>query len=140
MPVNVRYQNRSLTVLTTLNFRQVVYDASLDVYLTSKTIHNARPGVWTSPENILALYKAVELFVGQRQNLNGKERWHLNWTKASKSEAFRVKNNSRWKRGRSRYHWDAKIKTKTITKLKHSFMSYIKSFMFLHTYVYYVYR
>ena len=54
------------------HFRQVQYDASVDIYLTSKTIHDARPGVWSSPENILALYKAVEVFVGQKQNQNGK--------------------------------------------------------------------
>ena len=49
----------------------MVYDASVDIYLSSKTIHDARPGVWTSPDNILALYKAVEMFVGQKHNQAG---------------------------------------------------------------------
>ena len=44
-------------------FRQVHYDHSVDIYLTAKTIHNCRPGVWTRPDHILALYKAVELFI-----------------------------------------------------------------------------
>ena len=41
------------------------YDASVDVYLTTKTIHEARPGVWPHPDTVLALYKAVELFLQQ---------------------------------------------------------------------------
>jgi len=52
-------------------FRQVSHDASVDIYLTCKTLHDARPGVWTSPDNILALYKAVELFLSSHQKQNG---------------------------------------------------------------------
>ena len=79
MSVNVRYEVETFYFgisgnfeFPIFDFRQVQYDASVDIYLTSKTIHDARPGVWSSPENILALYKAVEVFVGQKQNQNGK--------------------------------------------------------------------
>ena len=48
--------------------RQVGYDASVDIYLTAKTIHDHRPGVWTSPANILALYRAVEVFLARLSN------------------------------------------------------------------------
>lgn len=59
-------------------FRQVHYDHSVDIYLTAKTIHNCRPGVWTRPDHILALYKSVEFFVSQvsseeRPGPDGKE-------------------------------------------------------------------
>ena len=70
------------------------YDASVDIYLTCRTIHDARydndndndnvndndndarPGVWSSPDNILALYKAVQSFISQhsqKQNQNGEK-------------------------------------------------------------------
>ena len=59
-------------------FRQVSYDASVDIYLTCRTIHDARPGVWSSPDNILALYKAVQTFIskhiGQKKNQNGQSK------------------------------------------------------------------
>ena len=60
-------------------FRQVSYDASVDIYLPCRTIHDARPGVWSSPDNILALYKAVQTFIsqhtgGHKQSQNGKLR------------------------------------------------------------------
>eukprot|EP00090_Calanus_glacialis_P013507 TRINITY_DN22191_c0_g1_i1.p1 TRINITY_DN22191_c0_g1~~TRINITY_DN22191_c0_g1_i1.p1 ORF type:complete len:1215 (-),score=130.86 TRINITY_DN22191_c0_g1_i1:761-4405(-) len=42
--------------------RQVHYDHSVDIYLTAKTIHNSRPGIWNAPESILYLYKAIELY------------------------------------------------------------------------------
>ena len=54
--------------------RQVSYDASVDIYLTCRTIHDARPGVWLAPDNILALYKAVQTFISQhphKQNQHG---------------------------------------------------------------------
>ena len=41
------------------------------------TIHDARPGVWSSPDNILALYKAVQTFISQhsqKQNQNGEHK------------------------------------------------------------------
>ena len=40
------------------------------------TIHDNRPGVWSSPDNILALYKAVQSFISQhsqKQNQNGEK-------------------------------------------------------------------
>ena len=42
--------------------RQVHSDQAVDIYLTAKTIHNYRPGVWNSPQNILLLYKAIEFY------------------------------------------------------------------------------
>jgi len=59
-------------------FRQVHYDHSVDIYLTAKTIHNCRPGIWHAPESILYLYKAVESYVtcinkGARHPPEGRE-------------------------------------------------------------------
>ena len=55
--------------------RQLNSDRSIDIYIVAKTIHQARPGVWTSPKIILNLYKAVEgLVTGlTRQGPEGKE-------------------------------------------------------------------
>lgn len=52
------------------------YDGSLDVHLTAKTIHESRPGVWSSPANILALYTATELFLNSDNN-RSKGRFYL---------------------------------------------------------------
>ena len=59
-----RYNNIIIVIIR----RQVGYDASVDIYLTAKTIHDHRPGVWTSPANILALYRAVEVFLARLSN------------------------------------------------------------------------
>jgi len=55
--------------------RQLHYDRSVDIYSTAKTIHNARPGVWRTPEHILQLYRSVEALVSSngRQQPEGKE-------------------------------------------------------------------
>jgi receptor-type tyrosine-protein phosphatase gamma len=55
--------------------RQLHYDRSVDIYSTAKTIHNARPGVWKTPDHILHLYRGVEALVSSagRQQPEGRE-------------------------------------------------------------------
>ena len=40
--------------------RQMDCESHVDVYYWFKTVHNHRPGVWVSPDNILFVYKVME--------------------------------------------------------------------------------
>ena len=94
--------------------RQVGYDASVDIYLTAKTIHDHRPGVWTSPANILALYRAVEVFLARQNNKNsGELSEHLSMLSVccSFEPFFRRQTNTRGQRGQERHCRDSKVKT-----------------------------
>ena len=77
-------------------FRQVSYDASVDIYLTCRTIHDARPGVWSSPDNILALYKAVQTFISQhttqKHNQNGESQNLVYWYFRNTNITFKVRD------------------------------------------------
>jgi len=52
----------TFAALSTL-LKQVDYDGHIDVYQVVKILHNCRPGIWKTPEDILFLYKALESYV-----------------------------------------------------------------------------
>ncbi|KAK4304169.1 hypothetical protein Pmani_023889 [Petrolisthes manimaculis] len=48
--------------LTTLK-SQVEFEQHLDAYMNCKLYHNRRPGIWTSQEDILFIYRALESYL-----------------------------------------------------------------------------
>lgn len=82
----------TFSALSTL-LKQVDYDGHIDVYQVVKILHNCRPGIWKTPEDILFLYKALESYVvstggGKKQSLSNGGLPNAEFTGVSNGHAF----------------------------------------------------
>lgn len=57
----------TFAVLTTL-FKQINFEDAVDVYMYAKLAHLRRPGIWSSQDDYLFLYRAVENYASRMAN------------------------------------------------------------------------
>lgn len=59
-----RYGGAEAATLCTVSSlaHQLEYDKSANIYMYTKLYHNKRPGIWSTPENILLIYRILSLF------------------------------------------------------------------------------
>lgn len=62
----------TFAVLTTL-YKQINFEDAVDVYMYAKLAHLRRPGIWSSQDDYLFLYRAIENYASTMQTTNNQQ-------------------------------------------------------------------